>query len=157
MTLTSTADQGIDLISDVCEYLNSVITTTGKQLDKNDATLWGNYLHRWKNAEWQAVFEAFDYICSDQGIFLDEADQKAIDNARFNLKMYSKHTERAMDIRRGTQLAKKLRAYTQGNTWQALMVIRDVYSRVIGSSIKNLDQEPKTPANTLFVNQYQQK
>ena len=157
MTLTVKEDQGIDLISDVCEYLNSVITSTGKQLDKNDATLWGNYLHKWKNDEWQCVFDAFEYILNDQGIFLDPADQKAIDNARFNLKMYSKHTERAMDIRRGTQLAKKLKAYTQGNTWQALMVIRDVYTKVIGSRIKNEDQTPQTPRDTLFLNSYMEK
>ena len=154
---TPSIEQGIQHIDNICDHLNTVITQTGKQLDKNDATLWGEYLHKWKNDDWRSVFLAFDHVCDRAGIFLDEDQQRAIDNARFNLKMYSKHTERAMDIRRGTTMARKLKTYTQGNTWHALMVIRDVYSEVIGDGIRNEDQQPKTPGNTLFVSEYQQK
>ena len=151
MTLNKTVDRGIDLIAEVCEYLNGVITSTRKQLDRNDKTLWGEYLHVWTNDEWTCIFEAFDYICDRQGIFLDEQDQKAMDNARFNLKAYAKHTERAMDIRRDTKISKRLGVSTQGQTWHALMVIREIYSQVLGTNCDNRDGEAETPQNTLFL------
>ena len=146
-------ERGLDHIERICDYLNSLIVSTNQAIDRNDKTLWGEYLHKWRNADWEDVLNAYEHLVDKTGYHPSDEEHRAWEQARWNLGAYSKHVSNAMDIRRGTRNSTRLGTHTQGATWHFLMTLRDVYSKLLKIDIENAPGYGETPQNTLFLHQ----
>jgi len=83
-------ERGLDHIESICDYLNTLIVSTNREIDRNDKTLWGEYLHKWKNSDWEDVLNAYEYVLDKTGYHPSEQEHRAWEQARWNLGAYSK-------------------------------------------------------------------
>lgn len=145
-------DKGIDLIAGITEFLNDYIRNNG-EIPINLKPLWDDYLHSWNNVEWHCVLEALEHITTISGYTMTPVQQRAVDAAKHNLQKYSSISNRAMDIRRNSPIAKRYGVYTQGDTWRLIMNLREMYCDWLKIDLPNSDSS-REDAPTPFEQQF---
>jgi hypothetical protein len=130
------------LCEHITEVLNTLITTTGKQIDKDEPQIWDGFLHQITNDEWESMFMAFKQIVEDHKIHLTHHQQRKFDEAYMTFQKDKVKRERCMDIRNRFMNTKTL-------AWGMIMTVREVVNASKGQDIPNVDKpklpEPKPP------------
>lgn len=121
---------------EICQYitdtLNNLITSTGKQIDRNEKAIWDGFLHKASNEDWDDMFAAFKDVIDTKGIHLTQHQQLKFDEAYTTFKRDRHHRERCMDVEVKFKSTKKL-------AWAMIMTIREVFNEVNKVSIPNQD------------------
>lgn len=145
----------IEVGNELCEYitgvLNNIITTTGKQIAKDNKEIWDGFLHKVDNEDWAAMFEAFKHKLANSDQFLSQHQQDKFDRAYTTFKRDSQLRERCMDIRTQHKNTKDL-------AWAMIHVIREVWNADKGIDIPNVDQPQKaTPKTARQIKEYRRE
>ena len=124
--------QGNELNQYITDTLNGLITTTGRQIDKNEKIIWDEFLHIIDNDNWADMFAAFKHALDSQSIFLNSLQERRYTEALRTFERDSLLRERCMDI---LNKAKNTRTLA----WGMIMTIREVYNEKNKVNIPNVD------------------
>lgn len=133
--------QGNELNQYITDTLNGLITSTGRQIDKNERVIWDEFLHILDNNNWADMFEAFKKVLETENIFLNSIQERRYTEARTTFERDSQLRDRCMDI---LNKAKNTRVLA----WGMIMVIREVYNEKNKINIPNVDRAVKTVKST---------
>lgn len=125
-------EQGITLWGDISETLNGMIRSNG-QIQINNETIWGEYLHKWNNEEWALVLAVLrDLMEAEPGLFKSFHENAVLEAETVLIKYWNEHA-RVLDKR-----AHKKKA------WKLLMTMREVWNKARGLDIPNEDSSKIT-------------
>lgn len=131
----------------LCEYitqiLNNIITTTGKQIDKDEPAIWDDFLHQLTNDEWESMFMAFKSLLDKHNILLTHHQQRKFDEAYITFQKDKHKRQRCMDIRNKFMNTKAM-------SWGMIMTIREIVNQANKQNIPNVDA-PKPPESKPHV------
>lgn len=130
------SQDGLILMEHITNVLNNLITTTGKQIDRDEKVIWDEFLHQLTNDEWDSMFMAFKEIVDKHGILLTHHQQRKYDEAYTTFQKDKLKREKCMDI-----LNKFMNTRTLA--WGMIMVIREVVNQANKVDVPNVDA-PKT-------------
>lgn len=130
------------LIEHITDVLNNIITTTGRQIDRDEAAIWDGFLHQLNNDEWESMFMAFKELVAKHNIFLSHHQQRKFDDAYTTFKRDSLKRERCMDIRNKFMNTKNL-------AWGMIMTIREVVNQANKVDIPNVDAPKQATTKTV--------
>lgn len=128
----ATSADGIVLCEHITEVLNTLITSTGKQIDKNEPKIWDDFLHQLTNDEWESMFMAFKEVVAKHDILLTNHQQRKFDEAYTTFQKDKLKRESCMDIRNKFMNTKQL-------AWGMIMTIREVINQVNKKEVPNVD------------------
>jgi hypothetical protein len=128
---------GLILCEHITTVLNTLITTKGKQLDKNEKAIWDDFLHQLTNDEWESMFMAFKHLVDKHRILLTDHQQRKFDEAYMTFQKDKHKRERCMDIRNKFMNTKNL-------AWSMIMIIREIHNLTTNTDVPNVDK-PKQP------------
>jgi len=119
-------ERGMREIEILTDYLNNVIITTGRPIDRDNHTLWKKFFHHYDNVDWTNMIGAMDLIKEHYPEAFKIFHSQAIADAREILSDQDNQRGRILDTR-----PHKNRA------WKAAMAIREVVNTVNGLDIPN--------------------
>ena len=128
----ASVQDGVLLMDHITDILNDLITSTGKQIDRNEKIIWDGFLHQVLNDEWESMFMAFKELVAKNNIFLTHHQQRKFDEAYLTFQKDKVKRERCMDIRNRFMNTKEL-------AWSMIMTIREVNNLSKGRDIPNVD------------------
>ena len=131
------AQDGLILCQHITDILNNIIISTGKQIDKNEKSIWDDFLHQINNDEWESMFMGFKETVAKHRVFLTHHQQRKFDEAYTTFQKDKHKRERCMDIRNKFM-------NTKDTAWAMIMVIREITNQATGIDIPNVDA-PKKP------------
>ena len=134
----ASVQDGVLLMDHITDILNDLITSTGKQIDRDEKIIWDGFLHQVLNDEWESMFMAFKELVAKNNIFLTHHQQRKFDEAYLVFQKDKVKRERCMDIRNRFMNTKEL-------AWSMIMTIREVNNLSKGRDIPNVDAAKPQP------------
>lgn len=119
---------GIDKIGDISECLNDIILNTGLQIDINNPTIWGEYLHRWDNQDWEDMLAGFNAIMESAPDKVKPYHKNNYTKANTALKRDKNLSDRVLDKKAHKRTA-----------WAMIHTFREVWNNIHDKNIPNED------------------
>jgi hypothetical protein len=139
-------ESGVELWDNIATQLNDIIKLDG-ELHIDDARIWDQYLHKWRNEHWMLLVQAAYKLFEQHPDLFKPFHKAALEDAIIALGN-SKGNTRTLD----TQRNKKIE-------WKMIMMLREVWNAAQGVYIANQPQKsnvfkikPATTYNNLFNN-----
>jgi hypothetical protein len=144
-------EEGIRLWEEIARALNGEILLNGR-LQKNNAYIWGQFLHRWRNLEYAQVLGVMRELMDTNPELFKSFHESAVLTAEQVLirnwdkptgkdKVYSAEG-RILDQRAHKEVA-----------WKLIMTMREVWNKIHDMDIANDDSarmKPQGPKSDLF-------
>jgi len=112
----STIENGLDLWQAIAETQNKIIRKD-KVINKDNPEIWQGYLHRWDNADWEAVLIAVATLNQQHPDMFKKFQKDAFQDAAKTLIKHMDTTDRVLD--------KKLYKH---KAWKMIMVLRELWN-----------------------------
>lgn len=122
------AARGVTVWQDIAETLNNIITTSGKQININNKSIWDGFLHRWDNNDWEDMLAAFNEVQQLDPDAVKAYHRNNAENCRLMILKFKHASERVMD--------KKAH---KGQAWAMIMSLREVWNTLHDINIPNED------------------
>jgi len=139
---THILEEGVKHWSDMAKALNEEILEHG-EIQKNNKTIWDNYLHQWTNWEYATVLGVMrDLMDSNPEYFRGNHESAILTAETVLMRNWESEKDRVLDQRRFKEVA-----------WKLIMTMREVWNRVQGIDLPNSDQSrrrPPPPKDQLF-------
>jgi hypothetical protein len=119
-------ERGVREMEILTEYLNRVITMTGKPIERDNHSLWKKFFHHWNNEDWDNMITALEAIKEHYPEAFERFHTQALVDAREVLAQESSKSARILDTK-----PYKTRA------WKMAMAIREVINNINGVNIPN--------------------
>jgi hypothetical protein len=123
-------ERGLILWQEIAEQLNTIVEDEGT-IEKDDARIWQNYLHKWGNHDWIRVLLVMEQLNERNPEFFKSYHEDAYVTAREILIKQAHNTERVMDRKPNKRFA-----------WKMIMTMREVWNAANGIKL------PLGPART---------
>jgi len=120
--------KGIDSWQDITAVLNDIILTTGKKIDINNPVIWGDFLHRWDNADWENILSAFDAVLQQRPDLMKPFHKNNYERAITTLNMGKSSSDRVLDKKANKRIA-----------WAMIMTLREVLNELNETNLPNED------------------
>ena len=123
------------MLVDITNYLNTIIRTTGKQIDINNRELWNQYFHRWSNEDWDIMLTALEELIRTQPHLFEAWHLRNVQAARSAWHAQKNSADRVLDTKRHKPKA-----------WACVMTIREVVNKILDIDLPN--DSAKVQVNT---------
>jgi hypothetical protein len=123
-----THETASDMLTDITEYLNAIIRTTGRAIDINNHALWDRYFHRWTNQDWDIMLTALEDLVSAHPDLFKPWHRRNIQAARSAWHAQKNKSDRILDSKRHKRKA-----------WACVMTIREIVNAVNAVDLPNED------------------
>ena len=134
------AVKGLERVFEVAQMLNDVIKTTNQPIDINNKTIWGDYLHKFSNEDWDDMLTAMEEMRKIEPGAFSAYHNNNIINARQHLdKGQLQGKTRSLDKRE-----------TKRHAWAMIMTMRECYNRAAGIDLPNKAGQAPAPAKNNF-------
>lgn len=120
--------RGIDHWQAITATLNDTIINTGKKIDINNPTIWGEYLHRWDNSDWLDILSAFDAVLQQRPDLMRPFHKRNYENAITVLNLGKDISDRVLDKKANKKIA-----------WAMIMTLREVLNELNEVNLPNED------------------
>lgn len=140
--MTNQIQTATEMLTGITDYLNRIITTTGKAIDINNTELWNRYFHSWTNQDWDVMLTALEQIQKTQPSSFESWHKRNIQAARAAWHTQSSSADRILDTKRH-----------KAKAWACVMTIREVVNHIQGVDIPNKDSTVQItigPKETVF-------
>jgi len=108
-------EQGVDVWAEIAELQNTIIKQDGK-IHKDDARIWGPYLHTWLNEDWMLLVQAAYKLFEQHPDLFKPFHKAALEDAIIALGN-SKGNTRVLDTKKN-----------KGIEWKMIMMLREVWN-----------------------------
>jgi hypothetical protein len=125
-----THETAADMLSDIAQYLNEIIRTTGKQIDINNHALWDRYFHTWTNQDWDIMLTALEDLMATAPDLFKPWHRRNIQEARSAWHAQKNSNDRILDSKKHKRKA-----------WACVMTIREIVNAVNGIELENVDSK----------------
>jgi len=122
--VTEELEQALDLWQSFAEMQNSIIKKE-KVIDKDDARMWKDYLHKWSNTEWRMVLEAVGELLTAHPDLFKRFQRDAFVRAVQTLLKYESSHDRCLDTKQHKATA-----------WKMAMTLRELWNQCQQQEIK---------------------
>jgi hypothetical protein len=128
-------EKGLVLWQEIAEQLNNIVEEDGT-IEKDDARIWQNYLHKWGNVDWVRVLLVIEQLNEHHPEFFKSFHEDAYITAREILVKQAPSTERVMDRKANKRYA-----------WKMIMTMREVWNAANGINLPfgTVSKRPKGP------------
>jgi hypothetical protein len=123
-----THETASDMLTDITQYLNDIIRTTGKAIDINNHALWDKYFHSWSNQDWDIMLSALEDILTAHPELFKPWHKRNIQEARSAWHAQKNSNDRILDSKKHKRKA-----------WACVMTIREIVNEINGIEIANED------------------
>jgi len=134
-------ENGIELFGKIAKIqVEWKMANGGKDIERDNDTIWGGFLHRLTNDDWLDILTVFPMIVKEHHVFLKTYQENGLKRTCETLERYW-DIPRCLDIKNGRMDNKKIQ-------WQMIMIIREVYE------IINNIKYPKVPQRNTVSKQF---
>lgn len=133
---------GLERVFEVAQMLNNIIKTTNQPIDINNKQIWGEYLHKFSNEDWDDMLTALEEMRKiEPGAFTAYHNNNMITARQHLDKGELQGKTRALDKRE-----------TKRTAWAMIMTMRECYNRAAGVDLPNTAGQAAAPPidNTNF-------
>jgi hypothetical protein len=138
-------DRGVDLATEITLTLNRIILETGEAIDINNHTIWGEYLHRYTNQDWEDMLSAMEGLHEHLPGMFKPYHEHALLEARMTLDKHSLAQSRVLDHKDHKRKA-----------WKMIMAMRELINDFNGVRIDNKAQPAKPRMESKFHDLFEQ-
>jgi hypothetical protein len=131
-----------DLLSDITDYLNEIIRSTGRAIDINNHALWDRYFHKWSNQDWDHMLTAMEGLVQSDPDLFRPWHKRTIQEARSAWHAQKNANDRILDSKKYKRKA-----------WACVMTIREVINTINAVDLPNQDTQAAAatqPMKTTF-------
>lgn len=139
------SQDGLILLEHITTVLNNLITSKGKQIDRDEKVIWDDFLHQLTNDEWESMFMAFKQLVDKHSIILTNHQDRKFSEAYTTFQKDKHKREKCLDI-----LNKFMN--TRSLAWGMIMVIREVVNQANKVDIPNVDAPKIKETKTITKN-----
>jgi succinate dehydrogenase/fumarate reductase flavoprotein subunit len=117
---------GIDLLTELTDYLNQTIITTNDQLQRNNTDLWDKFFHTYSDQDWDAMLTAMELLLQHYPEYFDAASKHKLTVKQTRTVWHKHNNNRILD-----------HDQHKGTAWKMAMTIREVVNASTGVNLPN--------------------
>ncbi len=134
--------KGLDQIGSIAECLNDIILSTKQSLQKDNKTIWEEYLHRWDNQDWLDMLAGFNAIAESSPESVRAYHKNNAEMARTAILKNKAKSDRVLDTKPHKHKA-----------WAMINTFREVWNNLHDKNIPNEDSKIKKLKPKVLVEQ----
>ena len=123
--MTNQLEKGLDRWQEIATALNTIIKKEG-QIEINNPTIWGGFLHKWENEDWEQALTAVATLLEQHPDLFKKFHKEAFRDAASTLVKHMDTTDRVLDKRMFKKIA-----------WRMIMTMREVWNEAQGNYVPN--------------------
>jgi hypothetical protein len=132
---------GLERVFEVAQMLNNIIKATNQPIDINNKQIWGDYLHKFSNEDWDDMLTALEEMRKiEPGAFTAYHNNNMITARQVLDKGQLQGKTRVLDKRE-----------TKRYAWAMIMTMRECYNRAAGTPLPNTAGQAPAPAKNNYT------